>query len=267
MQRLTTDRTTPLDDKTDWRLIETPPLDAFRNMAIDEAMAQAVRRKEVPPTLRFYGWLTPSISIGYFQHIEDAVDYARCLRSNIPVVRRLTGGRAVLHHNEITYSVAAGSHLRNFQGIHQTYLTLSQGIVRGLRQLGVPAEILRTDQKPRHSSPYCFSYPTKHEIVVSGRKLIGSAQRRWREAFLQHGSLLLKKETEHLSCLRGASSDRVTGLAEYFQGEIMPKEIKDAIVKGMETILDVRFVPTTLTDMEESTATQLIDKYQNWTKR
>jgi lipoate-protein ligase A len=260
-----------MTNKTDqeWRLLETPPLDPFLNMAIDEACSQGVRRGESPPTVRFYDWSTPSISIGYFQRLEETVDYPRCAASNVSVVRRLTGGGAVLHHREITYSASAGSHLEGFRGIHETYRTLSEGLVRGLRRIGVPAEISPGDPEVRQRDRYCFARPARHEIVVRGKKLIGSAQRRWREAFLQHGSILISLDGRLLDCIRGAlPSVGAIGLEEILgPGVADPDKVKASLIKGLEEVLNARLTPGKLTDQEESDAVLLLEKYRGWTSR
>jgi lipoate-protein ligase A len=255
--------------RQEWRLIETPPLDPFLNMAVDEAIAQGVRRGGSPPTFRFYSWSSPSISIGYFQHLEATVDHPRCLELNVSPVRRLTGGGAVLHHREITYSAVAGSHLDGFRGIHETYRTLSEGLVRGLRRLGIPAEISSGDPERHRRDSYCFDRPARHEIVVHGKKLIGSAQRRWREAFLQHGSILLSLDERYLACIRGAlTSAGAIGLEEILgPAAADPDEVKASLVEELEKFLCARWTPGKLTEQEESNIGPLAEKYRRWTAK
>ncbi|HET6370224.1 MAG TPA: lipoate--protein ligase family protein [Nitrospiria bacterium] len=255
--------------RQEWRLLETPPLDPFMNMAVDEAISQGVRRRESPPTFRFYGWSSPSISIGYFQQLLATIDQPRCNELNVLPVRRLTGGGAVLHHREITYSVVAGSHLNGFRSIHETYLTLSEGLVRGLRRLGIPAEISPGGPERHRRDSYCFDRPARHEIVVQGRKLIGSAQRRWREAFLQHGSILLSLDERYLSCIRGAvSSAGSIGLEELLgPGGAYMDNIKTSLAEEIGNVLFARWTPGKLTEQEESSIGPLIDKYRRWTAK
>jgi lipoate-protein ligase A len=233
-------------------------------MAVDEAIAHAVRRGGSPPTLRFYAWAVPSISIGYFQRVEEAVDLPRCREASIPLVRRLTGGKAVLHHREITYSVSAGVSLPGFRTIQETYLTLSRAIVFGIRALGIPAEILSAPPQPASSSPYCFAAASRHEIVVSGKKLIGSAQRRWREGFLQHGSILLSLDPSHLKFIRGADhSNGATSIEEILGGPVDPDRVRQSIIEGLEETLNIRTIRGDQTPRELSAADALEEKYRN----
>ncbi|MEW5933385.1 MAG: biotin/lipoate A/B protein ligase family protein, partial [Bacillota bacterium] len=123
-----------------WRLIRDGYHDGATNMAVDEAIMLAHARGEVPPTLRFYGWRPPALSLGYAQKAEREVDLEACRRAGVDVVRRPTGGRAVLHDREVTYSVVISTAL--FPGsVVETYRRLSAGLVEGLRLLGLQAEV------------------------------------------------------------------------------------------------------------------------------
>jgi lipoate-protein ligase A len=160
--------------------------DAAANMARDEALLKAAQRG-APTTLRFYAWRPWAFSLGYFQRWEDFAGYAE---KGAPVVRRLTGGGAIWHADELTYSLAGpfgGPEFPPraadiFDKVHRT-------IVEGLRTLGVEAEL--SDAPTGRSATICFAKPQKFDIVVGGRKLLGSAQRRDGGYFLQHGSLPL----------------------------------------------------------------------------
>lgn len=175
-----------------WRLLITPPADGPLNMAIDQAIMEAVAAERVPPTLRFFAWIPPCLSLGYTQPVAD-VDRARLAAHGWGLVRRMTGGRAILHTDELTYSVAlpaadpvvAG-------GIVESYRRLSAALVAGLHALGVAPEAdKRADGHSASNGPVCFEVPSHYEITVGGSKLIGSAQVRKFGAVLQHGTLPL----------------------------------------------------------------------------
>lgn len=177
-----------------WRLIldETPRTGAA-NMAIDQAIAEATSTGAVPPTLRFYRWAPPAISLGRHQPIAD-IDLAAARERGYDVVRRTTGGRAILHTDELTYSVAgAESEPILGGGVMESYLRLSNALVLGLQRAGLP-EVGKADGGVRagpNVSAACFEVPSAYEILWQGKKLLGSAQSRRGGHVLQHGSLPL----------------------------------------------------------------------------
>lgn len=171
-----------------WRLITDADLTAWENMAVDEAiLASAECNAVLTPTLRLYGWNSPAISIGYMQ------DPAPFASAGIPLVRRITGGRAILHDAELTYSVVAPVDGPVFgKDINSAYSVLARCLVNALNDIGVKAESSqRRRTGARAKDPACFNSPSRHEITVAGKKISGSAQRRFKRAFLQHGSILL----------------------------------------------------------------------------
>lgn len=174
------------------RMIIQGPGHAFYNMAIDEAISQAVRKKLSPPTLRLYEWDRPSVSIGYFQK-ASVVDTGHCAQMGYPIVRRLTGGRAVLHDAELTYSVTSLFDASLFENnLLKTYAVISNALLRALKRNGIDAEMSeRKKHNPGNNSPACFKSVSYGEIKINGKKVIGSAQKRYRDGFLQHGSILL----------------------------------------------------------------------------
>lgn len=163
-------------------------------MAVDEAMARAVGEGQAPPTLRFYGWDRPSVSFGYLQRTPGGVDLAACRLHGIDLVRRITGGRAVLHDRELTYSAAVP-----LQGpwrslsVPEVFARIGVGLMAGLKRLGVKAHLgeSRTAGVGGTGGGACFLQHRLPAILVDGRKLVGSAQRRWDRFLLQHGSILL----------------------------------------------------------------------------
>jgi lipoate-protein ligase A len=175
-----------------WRLIIDPPFEGPENMAVDEAILNGARLNgALRPTLRFYGWAQPTVSVGYLQ------DAAPFKRFGLPVVRRITGGRAVLHDMELTYSVVAGhAHAVFSGGITGAYAIISKIIVAALKDLGIDARFSPMHGGAKgHRSGACFHSPSRYEILVEGKKLVGSSQRRYKDIFLQHGSILFDVDT------------------------------------------------------------------------
>jgi lipoate-protein ligase A len=178
-----------------WRLVVDGDLRGARNMARDVAMLEAVADGEAPPTVRLYGWKPPCLSLGRHQGIE-AADLEFCRAEGIDVVRRPTGGRALLHHLELTYAVIAPlSEGPLPRGLQEAYRTICAALVRAVRTLGVDAELTGGEvnlqlPNPKTTIP-CFEAPAGGEVVVAGRKLIGSAMRAHGGAILQHGAILL----------------------------------------------------------------------------
>lgn len=207
-------------------------------MAVDEAVAHTVGEGRVPPTVRFYGWSRPTVSLGYLQRSEGAVDLAACRRLGIDIVRRPTGGRAVLHARELTYSVAVP--LDGAWGdlsVAESFSRVGEALVAGLLRLGVAATI--GDGKSERSNlprtGVCFQLRRMPAILVSGKKLIGSAQRRWRRSLLQHGSILLEFDAAVQRAVFPAWRDSVGGVTWLgaLLGEIPRREtLETALMAG-----------------------------------
>ena len=176
-----------------WRLLLSPAATGRENMAVDEAILDLATRRETPPTLRLYAWDPPCLSLGRGQPLAH-VDMVRLEAEGWDWIRRPTGGRAILHTDELTYAVAGPiDHPALDGGVLDSYRRLSAGLVRGLELLGVqpdPPVETRLDESARRQ-PVCFEVPSAYEITVGGRKLIGSAQVRRRSGVLQHGTLPL----------------------------------------------------------------------------
>jgi lipoyl(octanoyl) transferase len=176
-----------------WRLLLHPDLPGYRQMAIDEALYLSLR-SDSPPVLRFYTWNTPTLSLGYFQDYKKVVSEAFCVHNNINVVRRPTGGRAVLHEYEITYAVVAPLEgAFNSLSLRETYQLISRALNQALQQLGIKESSISLDSSSpqKHRTPQCFVSVSQFEISNNTRKIVGSAQKRSRDRFLQHGSILL----------------------------------------------------------------------------
>lgn len=188
-----------------WRFMNTGHADPFFNMALDEAIARSVEAGQSPPTLRIYGWRPAAISIGYSQKAMDTVNLKECARQGIPVVRRLTGGRAVYHHQEVTYSLVAPKGYWGEQtSVVEIYRHIGQALVTSLGRLGVGARLSRaTAQDVRRrrlpGRTPCFASAGRYEVMVGGRKVVGSAQRWLGDVVLQHGSVLLGEGHERIA--------------------------------------------------------------------
>jgi lipoate-protein ligase A len=176
-----------------WRLVITPPAHGAWNMAVDEAVLEEVGRGNSLPTLRLFAWEPPCLSIGYAQPISD-VDLVRLHANGWELVRRPTGGRAVLHTDELTYSVIAPVNEPRVVGtLLESYQRLAKALVEALRLLILPVEVQEQVAIPaaQKANPVCFEVPSAYEITFDGKKLVGSAQARRKEGMLQHGSLPL----------------------------------------------------------------------------
>lgn len=255
-----------------WRLLVTDPAPGDWNMAIDEAIAESHRREQSPPTLRLYAWTPACLSIGSFQSLEDEVDVERCRAIGIDLVRRPSGGRAVLHDAEWTYSVAmAEANPIAEGGIKESYRRISLGLVAALCRLGAPASLQppRRKQAGEPRTGACFDSPSDYEVLVDGRKLVGSAQFRRRGMVLQHGSILTGDTNGKLcSLLRLAEEERAALLADLQErticlGEVIGRpvgaqEMAQAMHQGFVEALDIELAPGELSAEELSLADSLV---------
>ena len=177
-----------------WRLLRTQPARGTWNMAVDEAILEFAARGEVPPTLRLYAWAPPCLSLGYAQPIKD-VDLKQLQEFGWEIVRRPTGGKAILHTNELTYSVCGpNSEPRLVGGVLESYQRLSFALLEALTLMGINADTVSnsaSQQTLTEDNPVCFEVPSNYEITVDSKKLIGSAQARRKSGVLQHGSMPL----------------------------------------------------------------------------
>lgn len=176
-----------------WRTLLTVPLSGAENMALDCALLHRARRSgEV--VLRVYGWLHPTLSLGRNQRAAGLYHRARAHELGVAFVRRPTGGRAVLHHREITYSITAPEHALGEAA--ESYSRINRLLLTALGALGVDAEPASAGPAPRPGTAPCFACPVAGEIVVGERKLVGSAQLREHGALLQHGSILVDDDQD-----------------------------------------------------------------------
>ena len=182
-----------------WRWFVTPPLDGAENMALDQALMDRARATG-EWLLRVYSWRRPTISFGRNQTARDCYDLDRVRGLGLGVVRRPTGGRAILHHREVTYSVTAP--VADAGELRTSYARINDLLARGLRLLGARAEVAPDSARSSRPGPIpCFAEPSAGELVVDGRKLAGSAQWRSDGALLQHGSILVGDDQSTLASL------------------------------------------------------------------
>lgn len=176
-----------------FRVIDDPALDGPTNMARDEALMLSVGSSAAPPTLRIYEWAVPTISLGYFQPVKSTSSLSGSL-ADLPVVRRLTGGGAILHDLELTYSMALRiDHPLVAGRPNQLYELIHDAVTGSLAGLGVAAAKcgMTDDSGPRQGPFFCFARRHEFDLLVGTDKITGSAQRRTREAILQHGSIVV----------------------------------------------------------------------------
>ncbi|MGH7626457.1 MAG: lipoate--protein ligase family protein [Gemmatimonadaceae bacterium] len=182
-----------------WRTLLTPPLSGAENMALDDALMERARRTG-EPLFRVYGWVRPTLSLGRNQAARGRYDPDRIRHAGVDVVRRPTGGRAILHHHEVTYSVTAP--VNGMGTLAESYHWINRLLLEGLARLGVAAsEAVAVGRTPLPGVTPCFQAPVAGEIVANGRKLVGSAQFRERGALLQHGSILIHDDQSLASSL------------------------------------------------------------------
>ena len=272
-----------------FRLLRHAPAVGAENMAIDEAITRAIAADAAPPTLRFYAWAPPCVSLGRNQPITD-LDLARIAGLGYQVVRRPTGGRAILHTDELTYSlIAAPEHPLVAGSVLDSYLRISKGLVAGLRQLGIRAEPAPGSNRAGPGvSAACFEVPSAYEIIArddgggDGRKILGSAQARHPRSVLQHGSLpLIGDLTRMVECLAVADPAEAAALRASLTGHaatveeltgrpVSFDEAADALSAGIAEALGIELVEGDLTAQEHAWTAELIrDKYAhpNWTAR
>ena len=252
-----------------WRLLVTEPTDGATNMAIDEALSLGRRADISPPTLRFFAWDPPTVSLGFGQPLGRDVDMNACRQLGVGIVRRPTGGSAVYHdgpERELTYSVvAAAEDLGGVVGLLETYHWIGRALLSGLRSLGAPAEMVAVAGGEESTPDFCFARTGSCEIELYGKKLVGSAQRRYGRTFLQHGSVLLGVDAPRLGAIFPTTPDPLATLTtlEAALGH-RPKfdDVAAALAAGFEREHGLELRPDGLSADEATTVERLVrDKY------
>jgi len=266
--------------RSTWRLLLSGHADGATNMATDEALLQSVAAGKSRPILRFYGWSPPCVSIGYAQSMRGEIDLDACRRLGYMWVRRPTGGRAVLHIDELTYSVIAPADEPRVQGdVVTSYRRLSRGLVAGLRRLGcdvVQANLVEASPEPKSAA--CFDVPSHYEVTALGRKLVGSAQVRRRGVVLQHGALPLCGDVGRLANVLALSDSeraqvrskllgRAVALDEALGRRVPFEKVVTALKEGFSAMLHLDFEPSELTEDERKAIHALVERYagSEWT--
>jgi len=255
-----------------WRLLITSPAHGAWNMAVDESILEAMGYSDSLPTLRLYAWEPACLSLGYAQPLAD-VDIPRLNARSWEMVRRPTGGRAVLHTDEITYSVIAPlSEPRVAGTVLESYRRLAQALVQALTLLSLPVQVNENTLTPpaTATNPICFEVPSTYEITVDGKKLIGSAQARRKEGVLQHGSLPLVGDLTRIiqvmsfpdEASRNRAGAHLLGKAttvETALGRRVPwDEAARAFISAFKSVLALDFQPGYLSPEEKERAEELV---------
>jgi len=242
-----------------WRLIIDGPVDGAHNMAIDRAVLHAHAAGESLPTLRLYRWRVPTVTLGRFQKLDD-VDVELCARLGIDVVRRPTGGRGVLHDDELTYSVVAGTADGLPRGVAASYRVLCGALVEAYRELGVDAGLTPRAHGDKAAGA-CYLHATSADLSLGAAKLSGSAQVWHRDSCLQHGSFVrsrdVSREARVFKLDAGAANAlarRAVTLRDALGRSPADSEIVQAVVGAFEGVLGVEFEPSTLSAAETNDA-------------
>jgi lipoate-protein ligase A len=262
-----------------FRLLVDESATPAENMARDEALLRRVIAKESEPCIRFYQWRPAGLSLGRFQSIDKGVDLEACERYGVDVVRRLTGGEAVLHDDEITYSIIVPFTHPKFdgRGVVDTYRTISRALVKGLELSGVQSTM--AGEAPTRPDPagqgVCFYTPTVYEIVAQGKKIIGSAQTREKLIILQHGSIpidwdiekqldVMAIPEENRDVFKNLFLNRATTISEQLGSRPDFYQLVKNFSKGFEEVFDMELVPSECSTQEEKMAEFFIgSKYGN----
>ncbi len=263
----------------EWRLLVDGYLTPAENMARDEVLLRRVIAGASSPCLRFYRWKPPGLSIGRFQKVVNGVDLGGCRKHGVKVVRRLTGGEAVLHDDELTYSIIVPVTQRKFErkGVVDTYRVISRTLVRGLELAGLSSTM--AGEAPTRPDPagqgICFYTPTVYEIVAGGRKIIGSAQTREMMTILQHGSVPIDWDVSKLFDVTGIPEEErdvfenlfrshATTIREQMGRRVEFPELVKCFTKGFSEVFDMEPVPSKFALMELKMAERLVgERYGN----
>jgi len=261
-----------------WAFIDTAYHNAAWNMAFDECLINWHSKGIIPPTLRFYGWSQPSLSVGYFQNVTRSIDFEALQRHQCQFVRRLTGGSAVLHDNELTYSLVISENDPDIpMSVQKAYQILTRGVLEGYQNLGIPAEFEQLNRNSKNDrTAICFEKTAIYELVVNGKKLSGNAQTRKKGVLMQHGSIPITMDIKLLFHLFQFPSEKARERKQHsfsskaltinqltdqvYQYERLVKPFKDGFEKGLK----IKFHPLQLTDSQYQEVAYLAkEKYES----
>lgn len=252
-----------------WRILKSGAQNGYINMAEDEAISLSIAEGKAPPTIRFYGWEPFALSLGYFQKVDSKLDLDYCQKNKIDIVRRPTGGRAILHAEEITFSVSLPiAFVPGKNDILGSYQWISEGILQGLHQLGIPAIMARGHLKKgsEGSAAACFKSAARCDITVQDRKIVGSAQSRRNGVILQQTSIPIFTNLQLMSNVfhEATSWDGMTGLSQWIKSPVTIDQVVNALISGFEKTLQMHLDPGELSEWEENVTKKLLhEKYQS----
>lgn len=250
-----------------WLFINSGPCSPSFNMALDEALLDWHSDGSIPPVIRFYEWNPATLSIGYFQQVDRDINLQAVKEQNLGFVRRPTGGRAVLHEHELTYSIIVSEDYPDIpKTVTEAYRVLSEGLLQGFRNLGmnayfsVPDTVEKQADLKKPKSAVCFDAPSWYELVVEGKKVAGSAQTRQKGVILQHGAILLDLDIEKLLSVFHFTSeeakekmriklpDKAVAMNDLMKQPVSIPQCIEAFKKGFEQSLNISLNPYTLTE-------------------
>lgn len=250
-----------------WYFINSGPCSPSFNMALDEALMDWHSEGSIPPVIRFYEWNPATVSIGYFQRAERDIDLQAVKEQGLGFIRRPTGGRAVLHEHELTYSIIVSEQYPNMPTtVTEAYRVLSEGLLEGFRNLGMDAyfSVPETEEQQadlkKPKSAVCFDAPSWYELVVEGKKVAGSAQTRQKGVILQHGAILLDMDQEKLLSvfnfaseeekekMRAKLPEKAVAINDLVSEPMTIAQCVKAFKKGFEQSLTISLEPYTLTE-------------------
>lgn len=241
--------------KEQWRLLKTNFSTAFTNMAVDRAVLVTSSEDKVSPTVRFYGWKPSAISIGYFQSLEEEVDLDTCRKLGVDYVRRITGGGAVFHEEELTYSIVIPeTHPQIPENILKSYGRICGAVMKGLENLGIESK-----------------YAPINDIITGGKKISGNAQTRKAKIVLQHGTVLTDVDVDKMFSVLKVPNEkikdkliadvkqRVTSIKHVLGKEIRFEDVAEAMKIGFEEEFGVELIEEPLSE-EEKELTRKFEK-------
>ena len=264
-----------------WRLIQNGTLSAALNMALDETLWHSVRTGQSPPVLRLYRWQPAAVSLGYGQKGADIVNLQACSSLGFDVVRRITGGRAVLHDNEVTYAVVSQEHTELFSGgVLACYKTIAEILKQTLESFGLPVELApgqpRAIKGKHPSESACFTAVSHYELICQGCKIAGSSQKRGNGTFLQHGSIPLDLDLDILHRVltpehrvgKFSGIDvygrRVGWVNRWASERITIDRAEESLINAFGKSLNIEFISDSFTPSEWQRARELAaEKYDN----
>ncbi len=254
----------------EWDLIvDSEPEDGSWNMAVDEFLLQSLDPNTSHSVLRFYAWKRPTVSIGYSQKAENIVDVEFCKSNGIDIVRRITGGKLVLHHAEVTYSLVS-TDIETFPPtVTESYKQVSEALMVGLGEMGLNPNLAEMPpEEYARDHQLCFSYPARNEVEVAGKKIIGSAQKRIGPKFIQHGLIPLKGNENLLNFVSLSKEKdekiRMISLSQAIGKDVDFKWTVPILCDGVSEYFGINLKTRALTREEEQSIRQIQkERYAN----